>query len=100
MEACQIQARWAIPLFYALQFGDVITTLLFVSRGIAETNPLASYLMEHFGPLVGLLILKAAAISIALCCRVTAHPRFMRGINAFYGIIVVVNILTICTVKP
>ena len=89
----------AVPIFFALQIGDILTTLLFVSRGIAETNPLAGYFMEHFGPLAGLLILKGAAISIALFCKVTTHPRFMRGINALYAMIVVVNILTIWTVK-
>jgi hypothetical protein len=86
-------------MFFVLQLGDIVTTLLFVSKGIAETNPIASYLMQHCGPLIGLLILKGAAISIALLCKVTTHPKFMRGINLLYTLIVIVNVLTIWTVK-
>ena len=89
----------AVPIFFALQIGDILTTLWFVSRGIAETNPLAGYFMEHFGPLAGLLILKGAAISIALLCKVTAHRRFLIRINILYALIVLVNILTVCTVR-
>ena len=87
-------------MFLVLQIADVVTTLLFMSRGIAETNPLASYLMDHCGPLAGLLLLKSVAISIALLCKVEAHPKFVRGINVVYVVIVLVNIATLCTVAP
>jgi hypothetical protein len=85
--------------FYALQIGDVLTTLLFMSRGIAETNPLADYLMHHFGTAIGLLILKGAAVSVAMLCNMAARPKFMRRINAVYVVIILMNVLTICTVK-
>jgi hypothetical protein len=97
------QAFWSgrgMRTFYALQIGDVLTTLLFMSRGIAETNPLADYLMHHFGTLIGLIVLKGAAISVALLCNVASHPKFMHRINAVYVVIVLLNILTLCTVKP
>jgi hypothetical protein len=97
----EIQTAWSgreMRMFFALQLGDIITTILFVSRGIAETNPLASYLMDHFGLLPGLLILKGGAIAIALICGAAAHPRFIRGFNILYVFIVLMNILTLCTV--
>jgi hypothetical protein len=90
----------ATRLFLSLQVGDVLTTLLFVARGIVETNPLANYFMERWGPLGGLLLLKGAALSVGLACNVAAHPRFMRGMNVAYGAIVLINILTLCNITP
>ena len=84
-----------VRVFFALQLADVVTTLLFLSMGIAETNPLASHLMERLGPVPGLLLLKMAAISIAVLCRVTAHPTFLRRINWVYVVMVMLNVLTI-----
>ena len=88
-----------VPLLECLQLGDFLTTMLFMSRHIAETNPLASYLMEHCGTLAGLLILKGAAIMIGLLCNTAAHPKFMWRIDAIYALFVSINILTLCTVK-
>jgi hypothetical protein len=85
-----------LQIFFALQAADLVTTLIFRSIGIAETNPLAGFLMEHFGTLVGLLLLKSAAICIAWVSGVAAHSNFMRKINIFYCVIVAVNYLTIC----
>ncbi len=84
-----------IRVFCGLQLADVFSTLIFLSLGIAESNPLASYFMELFGPLLGLVILKSLAIGIALACNCAAHPKFLRGINWAYGAIVTLNLLTI-----
>jgi hypothetical protein len=81
--------------FMGLQIADVVTTLIFLSMGIAESNPLAGYLMGNFGSLPGLLILKGGAVGIALLCNRVASPRFIRRINYVYMAIVVTNILTI-----
>jgi len=66
-----------------------------MSMGIAETNPLASHLMEQFGPVPGLLLMKLSAIVIAVLLRATAHPTFLRWINVLYIIVVLLNVLTI-----
>ena len=55
--------------------------------------------MEHYETLAGLLILKSSAISIALLCKVAAHPKFMRGMNVLYMCVVLLNVLTLCTVR-
>lgn len=82
--------------FFALQIADVVTTMVFLSMGLAETNPLTSFFIEHLGAFGGLLVLKALAIAIALSCKMTSHPVFVRRINIFYVIVVLMNVLTIC----
>jgi hypothetical protein len=83
-------------LFFAFQAADLMSTLIFRSMGVAETNPIAAYLMDHFGSLSGLLILKCAAIAIALSCDIESHPVFLRRINAIYCVIIAINYLTVC----
>jgi len=82
--------------FLALQAADLMSTLIFRSMGVAETNPMAAYLMDHFGSLSGLLILKCAAIAVGLSCDMESHPVFLRRINAIYCVIIGINYLTIC----
>jgi len=71
--------------------------MIFLSMGLAETNPLTSLFIEHLGPFGGLMVLKAVAIGTALSCKMSAHPVFVRRINIFYVAVVMMNVLTICT---
>jgi len=82
--------------FFALQAADLLSTLIFRSMGVAETNPIAAYLMEHFGVFTGLLVLKSAAIAVGMGCNIGAHPTFLRRINMAYCAIIALNYLTIC----
>jgi hypothetical protein len=63
--------------------------------GVAETNPLVSCVMAYLGTLGGLLMIKAAAISIGLACKMAEHPKFVRCINAVYWVALALNVLTI-----
>ena len=85
-----------MKLFFVLQLLDVLTTLIFRSMGLAETNPLVGHLMDQFGTLGGLLIVKTVAIAIGLACQMASHPGFVRKINWVYAAIVAINFLTIC----
>jgi hypothetical protein len=89
---------WPRPmyLFFALQAADVLTTLVLRAMGVAESNPVAGFLMDRFGNLSSLLILKCAAIAIGLMCDITSHPIFVRRINTIYCVIIAINYLTIC----
>ena len=70
--------------------------MIFRHLGVPETNPLAAFLMESFGNLLGLLLLKAVAVTVGIGCGVTTHPVVLRRINAVYFVIIAINYLTIC----
>jgi uncharacterized membrane protein len=94
--AAALRGSRPMCVFLALQVADLLTTSIFRGLGVAESNPLAGYLMELFGTVTGLLVLKTAAISIALACNMQSRPVFVRRMNAFYSVIIAVNYLTIC----
>ncbi|ADD05881.1 uncharacterized protein Nmag_2319 [Natrialba magadii ATCC 43099] len=48
--------------------GDVVTTFLGLHLGLSESNPIARSAIDGYG-LVGMLVLKAAAVGVGLCCR-------------------------------
>ena len=93
------EAYWgpSMKFFLGLQVADAITTLIFLSMGQAESNPIVSYLIEVFGPVWGVLLLKGLALGVALLCRLAASPKFFRRINMVYVAIVTMNVLTILT---
>lgn len=88
---------WSAPMkaLFGLQIADVVSTIVFRSMGIAESNPLVDRFMEHFGLVGGLLLIKAAAILVAVACGIAAWPVFVRRINWAYCFFLLLNVLTI-----
>jgi len=88
---------WAGPMkqLFALQIADILSTVIFRSMGIAESNPLVDILMERFGTLGGLLLVKVAAILIAVLTGIATRPVFVRRINWIYCGFLSLNTLTI-----
>jgi uncharacterized membrane protein len=89
---------WTRPMkvFLALQLADMVTTMVFRSMGVEESNPLVNYLMIHLGTFSSLLLVKSSAVAIAVAYDVSAYPQFMRLMNLIYMAIVSINFLTIC----
>jgi hypothetical protein len=86
-----------MKLFVGLQLADAVTTMIFLSMGLAESNPLVSALIGQFGALGGVLLIKGFALAIACLCRLAARPSFFRRLNIVYAAIVGMNLLTIFT---
>src|SRR3569833_949264 len=57
----------ALPIFAGLQCLDILTTLLFLSRGIGEGNALVAWMLPHVqAPLICLAVAKIPAMTLAL----------------------------------
>ena len=81
--------------------GDVVTTFVGLHLGLAESNPIARSAIEGWG-LAGMLVLKAFAVGVGLCCR-PLLPRVYRpivpaGLALPWTIAVVINLYMISTV--
>ena len=48
--------------------GDVVTTFVGLHIGLTEANPIARGAIDGYG-LLGMLVLKASAVGVALVCR-------------------------------
>lgn len=80
-------------LCFLLQAGDLATTLLFLSRGVAEGNPLVrAALAAPVHPALTLLAIKAAACGMAWFAWKTGRHRLITRANVLFGLCVAWNL--------
>ena len=85
-----------LPVFLALQCLDVLTTLIFLSKGVREGNPLYSLALPYVhAQWIGLIAVKLLAMFIGYWCYRTGKIGTLRLANIGYSAIVVWNLLTI-----
>jgi hypothetical protein len=85
-----------LPVFLALQCLDVLTTLIFLSKGVSEGNPLLLWTLPYaHAPWVGLIAVKLLAMLIGFCCYRNGRFAALRMANIGYSAIVGWNLLTI-----
>jgi hypothetical protein len=83
--------------FIFLQVCDLLTTVIFLSMGVAEGNPLVRLALEaaRSCPAVGLLAVKAAALGCGWYAWSSGRHRLLGRINVLFAICVVWNAVAI-----
>lgn len=85
-----------LPVFLFLQCLDILTTLIFLSKGVREGNPLISWALPYVHtPWIGLAAVKLLAMLIGFCCYSNGKIAALRLANVGYAVIVGWNLLTI-----
>jgi hypothetical protein len=85
-----------LPVFVVLQCLDVLTTLIFLSKGVAEGNPLLSWTLSYaHAPWMGLIAAKLMATFIGYYCYRKGRITALRLANVGYFLIVGWNLITI-----
>jgi hypothetical protein len=85
-----------LPVFLALQCLDVLTTLIFLSKGAREGNPLLSWTTPFVhAQWVMLIAAKSFAVLIGFYCYRNGKFTALRMANIGYAGIVGWNLLTI-----
>ena len=80
--------------FSYLQLLDFLTTLVFLTGGVKEANPLVRMaLAVGPAPWIGLLSVKLAAFAMAVFCWRTARTRLLTLANLFFAVLVTWNLL-------
>jgi hypothetical protein len=83
-------------LFFVLQLCDLLTTLVFLHRGVGEANPLLSAAFHLAAtPAVGLAAIKIAGCGLAIYSWRTNRRRLLRLANAFFAACVCWNLVAI-----
>jgi hypothetical protein len=77
--------------FVSLQVFDLLSTLLFLGRGVAEANPLMRLAITG-GPIWGLAVPKAAAVLLALYAWRSGRTPLLRRINLLFTLCVLWNL--------
>jgi hypothetical protein len=85
-----------LPVFVVLQCLDVLTTLIFLSKGVREGNPLLTLALPYaHAPWVGVVAAKLLATLIGFYCYYNGKFAALRLANMGYSVIVGWNLLAI-----
>jgi hypothetical protein len=86
----------ALTIFIVLQCLDVLTTLIFLSKGMAEGNPLMGLALSSArAPWLGLGLAKLIAVLIGQHCYRSGRFSLLRRANAGYSLVVGWNLIGI-----
>ncbi len=87
--------------FVYLQLLDILTTLAFLMQGVAEGNPIVRWaLAQGQNPIQSLIVVKVAAIALAVYCVVRSRHRVLRIANMFFAVLVAYNLVVIILSAP
>jgi len=76
-----------------LQVLDFLTTVAFLLNGVREGNPLVRLAMQLApNPMIGLLIVKLAAVGLGLYCWRMGRNQILGRINLLFAIVVAWNL--------
>ena len=86
----------SLVLFTYLQFLDVLTTVIFILHGVKEANPLVKFaLIAAPTPLLGLLLIKAAALALGIYCCLGGREKLLIRMNVFFAALVSWNLVAL-----
>jgi len=64
--------------------------------GVSEANPLIRYAIRATGnPVLGLAVVKAAAVALSLICLGRGNIRLLQRVNLFFALLVVWNLVSL-----
>lgn len=79
-----------------LQILDFLTTVAFLVQGVREGNPLVRLAMSvTSNPMLGLLIVKIAAVGLGVYCWHGGRSRTLNRINLLFAIVVAWNLVSL-----
>ncbi len=79
-----------------LQVLDFLTTIAFLINGVREGNPLVRLAMQISpNPLVGLLLVKVAAVGLGILCWRQGRNHILTRINVMFAVIVAWNLISL-----
>lgn len=88
--------EWLLWLLVAVSLvGDVVTTVVGLQLGLAESNPVARAAIDGWG-VAGMLALKAGAIAVGLVCRSLLEPAYRPIVPAGLAVPWLIAVLINC----
>ena len=86
----------SLLIFTYFQFLDLLTTVIFLMQGLQEANPMVKLAMRAApSPLVGLVLVKVAALALGVYCWRLGRRSLLWRINVLFAILVSWNLLAL-----
>jgi hypothetical protein len=83
----------SLVLFTYLQLLDLLTTVVFIVHGVKEANPLVNFALTAAPtPLLGLVLIKAAALALGIFCCLRGRKQLLTRMNVFFAALVSWNL--------
>jgi hypothetical protein len=90
-----------LTAFIYLQVLDGLTSVAFMMHEVEEMNPLVKWAMrESLHPLVGLALVKVAAVLLAVVCVASSRYSVLRKVNIFFALVVAYNVVALILAAP
>ena len=84
----------SLVLFTYLQLLDLLTTVIFILHGVKEANPLVNFALTAAPtPLLGLVLIKAAALALGVFCCLRGRKQLLARMNVFFAVLVSWNLV-------
>lgn len=79
-----------------LQLLDLLTTVAFLIQGVQEGNPIVRFAINMGpSPMLGLLMVKIAALMLGVYCWRAAKVRLLGRINILFALVVAWNLVAL-----
>ena len=86
----------SLLLFTYFQVLDILTTVIFLIHGVKEANPVVKFALASApSPLLGLLLIKAAALGLAVYCFTQRREKLLVRMNVFFAALVSWNLVAL-----
>jgi hypothetical protein len=77
-----------------LQVLDFLTTVAFLMTGVKEGNPIVRAILSYSpSPVVGLMLVKAAAVILGIYCWRMGRSRTLTRINVLFAAVIAWNLI-------
>jgi hypothetical protein len=84
----------SLVLFAYLQLLDLLTTVVFILHGVKEANPLVNFALTMAPtPIVGLLLVKIAALTLGGVCCLRGRQKLLVRMNVFFAALISWNLI-------
>jgi len=86
----------SLVLFGYFQLLDLLTTVGFIVHGVKEANPIVRFALTLAPtPIVGLALVKVAAIAMAFWCSKAGKQKLLGRINVLFAILISWNMFAL-----
>ena len=86
----------SLLIFSYFQLLDLLTTVVFILNGVQEANPVVKFALRTAPtPLIGLLLIKVAAVALAVYCWRLGRKSLLLRINVLFAVLVSWNLIAL-----
>ena len=86
----------SLILFSYFQLLDILTTIGFIMHGVPEANPIVRFALTMAPtPLVGLILVKVAAMGLGVYCWRLGRRKLLGRMNVLFGALISWNMVAL-----